>query len=189
MIAIISCEIAASFLCHFFLIIAGIMSLTHRVVSPIAVNQVSQTNSNRRIFRMVSRATTGETFEPSQTEILFFGKVDNDVIAVGSYEPALPEVTTPTCSTDVDSQYAHCASYMFIKPLYQNRGYGSAILDAMERDMKARLPGRPCRLQSARRAVGFFEKKGYQHVGEPFRPVCPGSPLFSLLFPMEKTLL
>lgn len=150
------------------------------------IQTVPQTNSNRRIFRAVARASTGDTFEPDQSDVVFFGRIDGDVIAVGCYEAADSSVAEPTPPTDVNSRYAHSISYVFVKPVHQGHGHGQKLIQAMESDMEARLTGRPYRLHASRKAVSFFEKLGYVLVGSPVHPVCPGSPTFSVLFPMEK---
>lgn len=154
----------------------------------MVVETVAQTSSNRRIFRTVARLSSGETFEPGHDELIFFGLVGGKVVAVSCYEPAAADfpVDVLTPPTDVSSGHAHCVSYVFVQPSVQRHGYGSSMLSAMEADMERRVANRPLRLQASRKAVQFFEKLGYEQVGSPSKPVCPGSPLFSTLYPMEK---
>lgn len=152
----------------------------------LRVDTVPQTSANRRTFRTVARHSTGDTFEPGQSEVIFFGFIGHDTVAVSCYEPADPLLVDPTPSTNITTAYAHCVSYIFVKPGFQSHGFGSKLMDAMECNMEKRLPGRPYRLHASRKAVSFFEKLGYVQCGSAFRPVCPGSPLFNMLIPMEK---
>jgi len=156
-------------------------------MTELMIRSVHQTNQNRRQFRDVARDSCGETFEPPSSDILFFGTVNENVVAVGSCQMAAAERTEATASTDSDSSYAHVINYVFVRPRFQRHGYGGKLVTHMEDRMVCKVKGRPIRLRSCRRAVEFFEKLGYQCVtSEPVRPVCPGSKRFAELYPMEK---
>lgn len=147
---------------------------------------MAQTNPNRRQFRTVARDSCGETFEPPSTDIIFFGTVNDNVVAVGSCQVASAERTEEGALADFDTEYAHIINYVFVRPRFQKLGYGGKLVKYMEDWMKSELKGRPLRLQSCRQAVEFFEKLGYHCVGEPVRPVCPGSNRFAELYLMQK---
>jgi len=155
-------------------------------MTELLIRSVSQTNQNRRQFRTVARDSCGETFEPPSSDILFFGTVNENIVAVGSCQVAAAERTETTASTDCDSNYAHIINYVFVRPRFQKHGYGGKLVTYMEDIMQSEVHGRPFRLQSCRHAVEFFEKLGYHCVSEPVRPVCPGSKRFSELYSMEK---
>ena len=123
----------------------------------LRVEAVSQTNNNRRMFRTVARASTGDTFEPGQSEIIFFGRLDKDVVAVSCYEPADPTITNATPSTDINTQYSHCISYIFVKPVSQGHGFGGQLVHAMEADMKSRLAGILCLRGQSSRTFDTFQ--------------------------------
>jgi len=155
-------------------------------MTELVIRSVSQTNQNRRQFRSVARDSCGETFEPPPTDMMFFGNVSNNVVAVGSCQIAAAERTEATASKDSDSSYAHIINYVFVSPRFQRHGYGGKLVVYMEDKMESEVSGRPFRLRSCRQAVNFFEKLGYHCVSEPVRPVCPGSKRFAELYSMEK---
>jgi len=158
-------------------------------MAELVIRVVSQTNPNRRQFRTVARDSCGETFEPPSSDMMFFGSVTGNIVAVGSCRAAATETTEATASTDSDSSYAHIINYVFVRPRFQRYGYGSQLVAYMEDKMSKstnNTQARPLRLQSCRKAVDFFEKLGYNCVSEPVTPVCPGSSKFSELYPMEK---
>jgi len=155
-------------------------------MTELVIKGVQQTNPNRRQFRDVARDSCGETFEPPPSDMLFFGTVNRNIVAVGSCQLAATERTEPTASTDSDSSYANIINYVFIRPRFQMHGYGAKMVKHMENQMESKVQGRPFRLRSCRQAVEFFERLGYHCVSEPVRPVCPGSNRFAELYSMEK---
>jgi len=155
-------------------------------MTELVIRSVSQTSPNRRQFRTVARDSCGESFEPPTTDMMFFGTVNKNVVAVGSCQVAAADRTEATASTDSDSDYAHIINYVFTRPRFQRHGYARKLVEYMEEKMNCEVQGRPFRLRSCRQAVGFFEKLGYQCVSGPVRPVCPGSNRFAELYSMEK---
>jgi len=155
-------------------------------MTEFAIKNILQTNQNRRQFRIVARDSCGETFEPPPSDILFFGTVDKNIVAVGSCQVAAAERTEPTPSIDNDSTYPHIINYVFVRPRFQKHGYGGKLVTYMEDQMESTVQGRPFRLRSCKQAVEFFERLGYHCVSEPVRPVCPGSNRFAELYSMEK---
>jgi len=155
-------------------------------MTDLAIKSVSQTNQNRRQFRAVARDSCGESFEPPLSDMMFFGTANENIVVVGSCQVAAAEKTDATASADSDSSYAHIINYVFTRPRFQRHGYGRKLVLYMEENMRHKVEGRPFRLRSCLKAVDFFEKLGYQCVGEPVRPVCPGSSRFAELYSMEK---
>ena len=45
---------------------------------------------------------------------------------------------------------------------------------------------RPIRIESAKKAVDFFQKRGYVLIGDPYECLCAGGGLFRILQTMEK---
>jgi len=155
-------------------------------MTELVIKLVNQTSQNRRQFRAVARDSCGESFEPPTSDVMFFGTVNGNIVAVGSCQVAAVERTEATSSTDSDSNYAHIINYVFTRPRFQRHGYGRKLVVYMEQNMKCKVQGRPFRLRSCRQAVDFFEKLGYHCVSEPVHPVCPGSNRFAELYSMEK---
>jgi len=155
-------------------------------MTELVIKRMQQTPQNRSQFRAVARDSCGETFEPESSDIIFFGAVKANIVAVGSCRMAAAERTEPTPSTDSDTAYAHVINYVFVRPHFQGYGYGKKLVRYMEDQIEFEVQDRPFRLKSCRQAVEFFERLGYQCVSEPFRPVCPGSKRFAELCSMEK---
>jgi len=155
-------------------------------MTELVIKTVSQTNQNRRQFRTVARESCGETFEPASSDLLIFGMINENVVAVGSCQVASSERTEATASIDSDSSYPHVINYVFVHPRFQRHGYGGKLVMYMEDKMQFEVQGRPFRLRSCRQAVEFFERLGYKCVSEAIRPVCPGSKRFAELYAMEK---
>jgi len=155
-------------------------------MAELVIKSVSQTSQNRRQFRTVARDSCGESFEPTMSDMMFFGTVNENIVAVGSCQVAAAVTSVATASTDSDSDYAHIINYVFTRPRFQRHGYGGKLVVYMEEKMKSKVQNRPFRLRSCRQAVVFFEKLGYHCVSGPVRPVCPGSNRFAELYSMEK---
>ena len=163
------------------------MSYCFAEMTDLVIKNVKQTNQNRHQFRTVARDSCGETFEPPSSDMLFFGSVNENIVAVASCQMASAETKEATPSTDADSSYAHIINYVFVRPRFQGHRYGSKLVTYMESKMVSTVQGRPFRLHSCRQAVKFFEKLGYCCVSEPVEPVCPGSNRFAELYAMEKS--
>ena len=101
-------------------------------MTELVIRSVNQTNPNRRQFRDIARDSCGETFEPPSSDMLFFGTVNENVVAVGSCQMAAAERTEATASTDSDSDYANVINYVFVRPRFQGHGYGGKLVRYME---------------------------------------------------------
>ena len=183
----------------------------------IYVKEVLWANKNRHQFRQLARESSGEIFDPPEGSRMFlayykgqgqsrdrygqgqsrdrygqgqsrdgYGQSEEKLVGVASYSPATAKDLDPT-KTRFDSPYFHVITYLFVKPCFQQQGCGSYILSCVEKNIKSRTK-RPIRVQSAEKAVRFFEKHGYQTIGEPIDCVYGGSPLFSRLYNMEKDI-
>ena len=154
------------------------------------VSEVINNNKNRHLFRRISHESAGEGFNPQDGDRMFFGYNSvcgsKELVAVGSYCRADTSHLTPE-STDFLSSYYNIITYIFVKSHAQQHGYGSRLLQFMEKDMIRRCH-RNIHVQAARGAVQFFKKFGYSVVGEPIDCVCAGSSKFSTIFNMEKSV-
>ncbi|KAI8478945.1 hypothetical protein Bbelb_433260 [Branchiostoma belcheri] len=165
-------------------------------VPQLVIKEVERNNRNRRTFVQVSRDTCGENFSPGEDNRVFFGYQQhshphgqphfNQPIAVASVLPALPEDNHP--SPNFRSRHYHKLTFLFVKRDFQQMGYGRLMTEHIERAMTSSLP-RPIRVESAAKAVHFFERLGYSTVGEPVECVCAGTFLFRTLQNMEKHVL
>ncbi len=155
------------------------------------VKEVINNNKNCSLFRQIARDSSGETFAPPEGERVYFvyerrSPNNETLVAVGSYRRASLTATEPAGGQSFDDQFCHMVSYLFVKSRLKGRGIGSQLLRKMIRDMLS-YKRRAIRVQSAAKAVGFFERHGFQQVGPPIETVCGGSPLFACLYNMERT--
>ncbi len=154
------------------------------------IKEVTWSNKNRSQFRYIARETSGETFDPAEGSRVFFAysrsafKGSDKLIGVASYTPATAKELDPN-DTTFDSSYYHVLTFLFMLPYYQAQGRGTYLLNEVEKNIRSRVK-RPIRIQSAQKAVRFFQKHGYVCVGEPIVCACGGSPLFATLYNMEK---
>lgn len=149
----------------------------------------ARNNRNRHLFRQISRDSSSEVFDiPEDNRVVFcyLGKPDHDnVVAVASWTPASDGAQN---TDDFENKYNHVLTYLFVKASYKGMGIGSRTLKHVLREMKA-LRKRPVRVQSAHKAVSFFQKHGFNILGETEEMVCGGSPLFNYLTKMEKSAI
>ena len=149
----------------------------------------ARNSRNRHLFRRVSRDSSSEVFDiPEDNRVVFcyLGKPDHDnVVAVASWAPARDGAQN---TDDFENKYNHVLTYLFVKASYKGMGIGSRTLKHVLREMKA-LRKRPVRVQSAHKAVSFFQKHGFNILGETEEMVCGGSPLFNYLTKMEKSAI
>lgn len=143
-------------------------------------------NRSRPKFRQLSRDVSGEVFDiPEEHQVIFayetlHGK--STLIGAICYKTADSRLTEP--DSTFDSDYYHVIAFLFVKGDFQCQGVGRQLLDRAVLFMLS-VTRRPIRVQSAERAVAFFEKMGFVQVGQPFESMC-GPRLFKFLFNMEK---
>ena len=147
----------------------------------------ARNNRNRHLFRQVSRDSSSETFDiPEDNKVVFcyLDRTDhNNVVAVASWAPA--REAGKNSEDDFENKHNHVITYLFVKSHFKGMGFGSRTLKHVLREMKA-LRNRPVRVQSAEKAVSFFERHGFVKLSEPEEMVCGGSPLFKFLVKMER---
>ena len=147
----------------------------------------ARNNRNRHLFRQISRDSSSEVFDvPEDNKVVFcyLDKPDRDnIVAVASWAPARDGGQN---TEDFENKYNHVLTYLFVKAHYKGMGIGSRTLKHVLREMKA-LRNRPVRVRSAHKAVSFFQKHGFNTLGEAEEMVWGGSPLFSSLTKMEKS--
>lgn len=108
-------------------------------------------------------------------ELLLLG----EVIACASIQFANQE-----CLDEQKSGFYHWITFLFIKRDFKKRGYGRQFITYLEIELW-NLSKRPIRIDSAYKAVRFFEKCRYVQMGEPKECAC-GSSLFRFLYLLEK---
>ncbi|XP_032231751.1 uncharacterized protein LOC116614640 isoform X2 [Nematostella vectensis] len=150
------------------------------------VYEVENSWKNRRTFRAISREICGQSMEPFEGSLVWFGEmidqptVKETIVSVGSATPADEEQTNHK-----KRDYCHQIDFLFVNKDYQDKGYGSLMILGMEEVLRKRKK-RPIKVESAIRSVGFFKKLGYHEVGAQMQCIHPSCHLFSNLQPMEK---
>lgn len=143
-------------------------------------------NRSRPKFRQLSRDVSGEVFDiPEEHQVIFaYETLHGKCTLIGAicYKTADSRLTEP--DSTFDSDYYHVIAFLFVKGDFQCQGVGRQLLDRAVLSMLS-VTRRPIRVQSAERAVAFFEKMGFVQVGQPFESMC-GPRLFKFLFNMEK---
>lgn len=89
--------------------------------------------------------------------------------------------------SNFDSEYYSQITFMFVKEDYQLQGIGKKLVKKVLNEFKSHDKIRPIRIQSAGRAVGFFEKLGFVKVGEIMETVC-GISVFRFMQNMERPI-
>ena len=64
-------------------------------------------------------------------------------------------------------------------------GLGSELLDFLQ-NYAWKFKSHPIRVNSARKSIGFFLKKGFNEIGPQSECLCPGGGIFHFLQLMEK---
>lgn len=143
-------------------------------------------NRSRPKFRQLSRDVSGEVFDiPEEHQVIFaYETLHGKITLIGAicYKTADSRLTDPDGT--FDSEYYHVIAFLFVKGDFQGQGVGRQLLDRALLSMSS-VSSRPIRVQSAERAVAFFEKMGFVQVGQPFESMC-GPRLFKFLYNMEK---
>lgn len=123
---------------------------------------------------------------PDGNRVLFaYEKLSNKETLIGevSFQHADKDLTTP--GVPFDNEYFHQISFMFIKSDFQGLGMGRRLVSKALKLMDGHC-SRPVRVQSAERAVGFFEKMDFALCqSEPLESLC-GVHLFKYMYNMER---
>ena len=102
-----------------------------------------------------------------------------------SFQLADTKKTTP--GVPFDDEYFSQITFLFVKPDFQGHGVGRDLVMKALEIIKGHESSRPVRVQSAEKAVGFFEKLGFVQKGEPIESTC-GIRLFRFMYNMELKL-
>lgn len=143
-------------------------------------------NRSRPKFRQLSRDVSGEVFDiPEEHQVIFaYERLHGKSTLIG----AICYKTADSCMTEpgatFDSEFYHVIAFLFVKGDFQGQGVGRQLLERAVTSMLSKT-SRPIRVQSAERAVSFFEKMGFVQIGQPFESMC-GPRLFKYLYNMEK---
>ncbi|XP_057303036.1 uncharacterized protein LOC130639126 [Hydractinia symbiolongicarpus] len=151
----------------------------------LGVKKMSRTMTNRRIFRTLARDNCGESMEPGEEEIMYFGYKPNDLKKEGpAISCASLKLANVSCTDSKKDEFYHWITFLFVYRDFKGFGYGKQFVEYL--DVEAmNLIRRPVRTESAYKAVGFFEKCGFKKIAEP-RECVAGSSLFRFLYLMEK---
>ncbi|ELU07661.1 hypothetical protein CAPTEDRAFT_207497 [Capitella teleta] len=154
--------------------------------STTQVKQVVRTEKTRRDFRRIARESSGEAFDTEDGDKMFFAYNGSDLIGVGSLHLA---ARTPLGDESMFlSDHFHNINFVFVKSHHKHQGHGSCLLRFMLKYVHQNQK-KSVRVQSAAKAVNFFQKHGFESVGEPFETLCGGSPLFNTLVNMQRTAI
>lgn len=131
-------------------------------LSSLKVQHAERNSSNRSIFRRLSREVCREILDiPENNNVIFAyeNKVSKKILIGGAtYQLSDPNVTDP--GLNFDHEFFNHITFMFVKMDFQMQGIGRMLitesLDAITRHDHVR----PIRVESAERAIGFFEKNG-----------------------------
>lgn len=127
-------------------------------------------------FRKLSRIVSGETYSIPDSDIAIFAYCDKL-----SSEP-LGAVTFRIAG---DDEMANVLSFEFVLQQYQGHGIGKVLLmEALK--IMAKKNQKKVTLEAAFHAVSFYEKMGFQIVGDAKDILGPGSHLFNRMFTMER---
>lgn len=152
----------------------------------IEIKREERTNSNRTKFRKLSREVCGEVCDiPENNYVIFvYEKRPSKVSLIGEISYQFCDLNMDTAGSNFDSEYYSQITFMFIKEDYQLQGIGKKLVENVLNDFKSHDKIRPIRIQSAGRAVGFFEKLGFVKVGNIMETVC-GISVFRFMQNME----
>ncbi|XP_069127177.1 uncharacterized protein [Argopecten irradians] len=150
------------------------------------IKEEIRNNKNRHRFRQLAREVCGEVFDvPEDNRVLFaYKKLYGTETLIGelSFQLANKQIASPDGS--FSCEYFHHITFMFVKYDFQGMGIGRRLISKVLKIM-AEKSVRPVRVQSAEKAVGFFEKMNFLCQCEPIESLC-GVHLFRFMYNMER---
>lgn len=134
----------------------------------------------------MSRDVSGEVFDiPENHKIIFaYESLHGKTTLIGGICFRIADTGVSVPDTVFDSEFYHVIAFLFVKGDFQGQGVGRRLLNKAATFMMNVIK-RPIRVQSAEKAVSFFEKMGFVQVQAPFESMC-GPRLFRFLYNMEK---
>lgn len=143
---------------------------------------------SRPKFRQLSRDVSGEVYDiPEDHQVIFaYETLHGKTVLIGAICFRIADVQLTEPNTEFDSDFYHVIAFLFVKGDFQDQGIGRRLFEKAVTVMLSTTK-RPIRVQSAERAVGFFEKMGFVQVKPPSESMC-GPRLFRFLYNMEKTV-
>ncbi|XP_076104461.1 poly [ADP-ribose] polymerase tankyrase-1-like isoform X1 [Mytilus galloprovincialis] len=153
----------------------------------VEIKKEGRTNPNRAKFRKLSREVCGEVCDiPENNSVRFvYEKRPSKVSLIGEISYQFCDLKMDSPGSNFDSEYYSQITFMFVKEDYQLQGIGKKLVKKVLNEFKSHDKIRPIRIQSAGRAVGFFEKLGFVKVGEIMETVC-GISVFRFMQNMER---
>lgn len=153
------------------------------------VKEETRSSKTGHRFRALSREVCGEIFDiPEDNKVIFaYERRNGKETTIGGlcFHPALRTITEPT--EDFDSNYFHEITFMFVKGDFQGIHIGTKLFERSIKLMRER-GNRPVRVQSAEKAVGFFEKMGFTMKSNAQIETMCGVGLFKVIYNMERPL-
>ncbi|XP_052776975.1 uncharacterized protein LOC128214511 [Mya arenaria] len=154
---------------------------------PTCIKLEGNVNKNRSKFRHFARQVSGEVFDvPEKNQVIFsYTKQHMKTFQTGQMSFSLADLSMESPEAMFDSEYYPQISFLFVHRDFQCQGFGTLLLNEGLKIVKNHCKSRPVRLQSAQDAVTFFQKCGFQIVGEPIDVMHCGSRLFKTLVNMQ----
>ncbi|KAK3090571.1 hypothetical protein FSP39_012763, partial [Pinctada imbricata] len=139
----------------------------------------------RHKFRQLSRDVCREVFDvPEDNRVLMaYEKTQHTETHIGEISFQVADTNKQTPGIPFDDDYYHQITFLFVKQDFHGRGIGKDLVEKCLQIMRA-CSQRPVRVQSAEKAVGFFQKLGFELQGEPIESAC-GVRLFRFMYNME----
>ncbi|CAG2220102.1 TNKS [Mytilus edulis] len=155
----------------------------------VEIKKEGRTNPNRTKFRKLSREVCGEVCDiPENNSVIFvYEKRPSKVSLIGEISYQFCDLKMASPGSNFDSEYYSQITFMFVKEDYQLQGIGKKLVKKVLNEFKSHDKIRPIRIQSAGRAVGFFEKLGFVKEGEIMETVC-GISVFRFMQNMERPI-
>ncbi|XP_041359296.1 uncharacterized protein LOC121375748 [Gigantopelta aegis] len=156
----------------------------------LKIQDIKTSNTSKYKFRQLSRDVSGEGFDiPEGNHALFaYYNIHKINLHIGGVTFSLANLNQTYTESTFECDYFHQITFMFVKRDYQGKGYGTQLINGVIEKMTAHASHRPVRVQSAVKAVGFFEKMGFVKIGEPMDTLACGPHLFRTIVNMEKQL-
>ncbi|XP_063442175.1 poly [ADP-ribose] polymerase tankyrase-1-like isoform X2 [Mytilus trossulus] len=155
----------------------------------LEIKKEGRTSPNRTKFRKLSREVCGEVCDiPENNSVIFvYEKRPSKVSLIGEISYQFCDLKMDSPGSNFDSEFYSQITFMFVKEDFQLQGIGKKLVKKVLNEFKSHDKSRPIRIQSAGRAVGFFEKLGFVKVGDIMETVC-GISVFRFMQNMERPI-
>lgn len=154
-------------------------------LNDIKIVEEERIGKTRHNFRQLSREVCGDVYDiPDENRVIFAYKtLPSKQLLIGGISFQLADEKISTAGSNFDSEFYHMINFLFVKGDYQGLGVGKKLITKAI-DIMTSASQRPIRVQSAEKAVGFFQKNGFSIKGDPFESMCSVK-LFKVMVNME----